>query len=385
MGNPADEAAAAYHEFEAKPEVAGPPWAGFWLRVEARLWDWAVLNTSGVVLVCAAALANALGATSCLLLLWVLIYPLVVLVYFVAMTWRWGQTLGKMQTGIRVVTGSGEPPGMGDSIGRLMVEVLLWVVGWIVLGLALFVISGGSHEEPSWARWAFLAGAPLLCVDYLWVGLSRQKRSLHDMAAGTYVVRVRPRRRQAEALLLVPVLAAGLGASPLMRAKVVEPFYIPSDSMNPTLRMRDRVFCNKLTLRLRPPRNGDIIVFTAPRAALFDDKPKDFIKRVVGIPGDHLQVKRGKLWRNGQAVDEPYIREPITYLWPEGVEKGKEVVVPPGQLVVLGDNRDDSNDSHHWHVEAGGKAVPKPFLPLANVQGVIVCRFWPPGRIGPVE
>jgi signal peptidase I len=112
----------------------------------------------------------------------------------------------------------------------------------------------------------------------------------------------------------------------------------------------------------------------------------DFMKRVVGVPGDRIHVQGGKLWRNGQAVAEAYIKEPMLYEWPENAAKGAQITVPEGNLVVLGDNRNDSNDSHRWELVASdGRTKPMPFLPKSLVRGVLVFRFWPPGRIGPLE
>jgi signal peptidase I len=154
----------------------------------------------------------------------------------------------------------------------------------------------------------------------------------------------------------------------ILRPFVIQAFYIPSGSMLETLQINDRILVNKFVYFFREPEPGDIIVFRAPEEASEDKK--DFIKRVVGLPGDQLAVHDGKLWRNGQAVDEPYIREPIRYIWPDEWDLSAAYVVPPDSLMVFGDNRNDSNDGHQWGP-----------LPRENVLGKAMVIFWPPQRI----
>lgn len=154
----------------------------------------------------------------------------------------------------------------------------------------------------------------------------------------------------------------------ILRPFVIQAFFIPSGSMLETLQINDRILVNKFVYFFREPRHGDIVVFRAPHEASEDKK--DFIKRVVGLPGDRLAVHDGQLWRNGQPVDEPYIKEPIFYTWPDEWNPTAEYVVPPNSLMVFGDNRNDSNDGHRWGP-----------LPRENVLGKAMVIFWPPQRI----
>jgi len=170
----------------------------------------------------------------------------------------------------------------------------------------------------------------------------------------------------------------------ILRPFVIQAFFIPSGSMEPTLQEKDRILVNKFVYYFKEPQVGDIVVFDAPPAALQGDPhKKDFIKRVVGVAGDRIAVKDNQLYRNGVAVKEPFIKEAPLYDWPEGAYKGNEVTVPPGHLLVFGDNRNDSNDGHHWHLErADGTTVAEPFLPRPNVLGKAMVIFWPPQRVG---
>jgi signal peptidase I len=173
------------------------------------------------------------------------------------------------------------------------------------------------------------------------------------------------RRRGAIFEIVDSLLVAVLLVFLILRPFVVQAFYIPSSSMVPTLEINDRILVNKFLYFFREPERGEIVVFVSPPQA--DKDQKDFIKRVIGLPGDRLAVHDGKLWRNGQSVDEPYTRELMTYRWPEF---GGEFVVPPGELFVMGDNRNLSNDSHKWGP-----------LPRKNVLGKAFCIFWPPQRV----
>ncbi|WP_216902723.1 signal peptidase I [Synechococcus sp. CCY 9618] len=173
-----------------------------------------------------------------------------------------------------------------------------------------------------------------------------------------------PLLRQISQLLLWVLVAL------LLRWTVVEPRWIPSGSMLPTLQLQDRVLVEKLSPRfgagLRP---GSIVVFHPPeplRDAGYDPRSA-LIKRVVAVAGDRVEVRQGQLWRNGQLADPDWAREPMAYdLAP--------FVVPAGDLLVLGDNRNASLDSHLWGP-----------LPEHELIGTAIWRYWPPARFGPIR
>lgn len=110
-------------------------------------------------------------------------------------------------------------------------------------------------------------------------------------------------------------------------------FLVDGESMMPTMEHRERLIVNKLIYRFHPPEQGDIIVFQYP-----SDTSKDFIKRVIGMSGDTIEVKNGKVYRNGEALDERYLGEPTNGAY-------GPVKVKPGTLFVMGDNRNNSKDS----------------------------------------
>ena len=157
------------------------------------------------------------------------------------------------------------------------------------------------------------------------------------------------------------VLAFGI------RTFVAEARYIPSSSMEPTLEINDRLIIEKISYLLRSPQRGDVVVFS-PTDTLKEQKFKDaFIKRVIGLPGDAVEVKGGKVYVNEQALREKYIEEAPEY-------KYGPVTVPDDQYLVLGDNRNNSYDSHYWG-----------FVPRKNLIGRAVIRFWPPNRLGNLD
>jgi signal peptidase I len=162
------------------------------------------------------------------------------------------------------------------------------------------------------------------------------------------------------------ILAIALVLAVIIRLFIAEPRYIPSDSMVPTLAVGDRLVIEKVAYRLRPPAAGEIVVFDPPRLLQEYGYAADraFIKRIIGTPGDRIAIHNGLVYRNEQPLNEPYIAEPPKYEMPT-------VTVPDRQYFVMGDNRNNSNDSHVWG-----------FLPQNNIIGRAVWRFWTFDRFG---
>ncbi len=146
-----------------------------------------------------------------------------------------------------------------------------------------------------------------------------------------------------------------------VRPFVMEAFWIPSGSMIPTLEVGDRVLVNKFIYRFTDPNRGDIIVFES-----VDKTDEDLIKRVVGLPGDEIAVKSGKLYVNGEPQREPYTNKKL----PDRSFYAK-TTVPKDHVFVMGDNRGNSADSRVFGP-----------LPEENIEGEAFLRFWPPDRIG---
>jgi signal peptidase I len=165
----------------------------------------------------------------------------------------------------------------------------------------------------------------------------------------------------AKTIVTAAILAFGI------RTFVAEARYIPSSSMEPTLLINDRLIIEKISYHLHDPKRGDIVVFN-PTKALQERNFKDaFIKRVIGLPGDTIQVKNGIVYVNGGALSENYIAQKPEYNY-------GPVTVPPGQYLVLGDNRNNSYDSHYWG-----------FVPKDKFVGRAFVRFWPFDRLGMLD
>jgi signal peptidase I len=146
-----------------------------------------------------------------------------------------------------------------------------------------------------------------------------------------------------------------------VRPFVIEAFWIPSASMVPTLKYGDRVLVNKFIYRFTEPERGDVIVFKSVEG---DDE--DLIKRVVGVPGDEIAVRDGKLFVNGEPQKEPYVNKK----YPDRSFYAP-TTVPKDHVFAMGDNRANSQDSRIFGP-----------VPEKNIEGEAFLRFWPPDRIG---
>jgi len=182
----------------------------------------------------------------------------------------------------------------------------------------------------------------------------------------------------------LPILILiAFGLAIVLKTFFVQAFYIPSGSMEPTLRPGDRVLVRKV---LYTPERGDIIVFSDPKGGPGPDRGfvggflhwlsegigfarpehEDFIKRVIGLPGESVEIRNGRLFVDGLQIPEPYL---------EGREDTRDygpVRVPDGELFVLGDNRLNSNDSRFG----------LGFVPVDRVIGRAFVIVWPPSRTG---
>jgi signal peptidase I len=187
-------------------------------------------------------------------------------------------------------------------------------------------------------------------------------------------------------LELVMIVAVALGLALGIQAFLVKPFRIPSESMVPTLEINQRVLVDRVSFRFSDPHRGDIIVFKPPRGADLntcgvshpDNQPcpketleksdTNFIKRVVGEPGDRLSVRRGRVFIDGKPQDEPFASLSSSCAT---CNMEKEITIPPDHYFMMGDNRGESADSREWG------PVPKKWI-----IGKAFATYWPPNRIG---
>jgi signal peptidase I len=174
-------------------------------------------------------------------------------------------------------------------------------------------------------------------------------------------------REYAESIIIAVVLAL------VIRTFVVQAFKIPSGSMEDSLLIGDHILVNKLSYgiqlpivdsKIRPlglagdPQRGDIIVFPFPR-----DSSRDFIKRVVALPGERIEVRNHRAYVNGEPLKEPYVKlDERAAMQPSRYSHWGPEVVPPGKLFVMGDNRDNSADSRDWGFLDSGQVKGRAFI-----------------------
>jgi signal peptidase I len=159
------------------------------------------------------------------------------------------------------------------------------------------------------------------------------------------------------------------------RGAVAQAYYLPpSGSMEPTLQNYDRVMVDKLSYRFQAPKRYDIIVFEPNEAVVkgcgltaVEKKKSSLIKRVIGLPGDRVEIKEGTTYINGQPLSEPYLVKTPEYELPL-------ITVPANSYFALGDNRNNSCDGHIWG-----------FVPQQNIVGKATLRFWPPEHFGRID
>ena len=193
--------------------------------------------------------------------------------------------------------------------------------------------------------------------------MSGRKTVNGEMESGAKRVRAVPRqksalREYAEALIVAVLLAL------VIRTFVVQAFKIPSGSMIPTLDIGDHILVNKFLYDFTTPQRGDVIVFKYPQ-----DESRDFIKRVIGLPDDTLEIRGRQVFINGKPLSEPYA---VYKGGPLGQAMEQEhfgpIVIPPHRLFMMGDNRDSSMDSRVWGYLDENKVEGKAFIVYFSIR-----------------
>lgn len=181
--------------------------------------------------------------------------------------------------------------------------------------------------------------------------------------------------RELPILLGVAILVAVL-----VRAFVLQTFYIPSQSMEHTLNILDRVLVNKLVYDFREPRRGEIIVFQAPQDWQNGTEGEDFIKRIIGTPGDHVVCcdSQKRLQINGHSLDEPFIYKDADGTQDPAADETFDITVPAGRLWVMGDHRSQSGDSLEHYEQSND--VTEATITQDSIVGRAFTIFWPVNR-----
>jgi len=194
--------------------------------------------------------------------------------------------------------------------------------------------------------------------------MAEQADPLHQTQALDVPGAIVPPRRGMALSVWLRDLIISLAISCFIIIFLYQPVKVEGTSMMPSLEDQERIFVNKFVYRLEPIQRGDIVVFRYPR-----DPSKSFIKRVIGLAGDRIQIDAGRVFVNGKLLDEDYV--PRAY---EDLRSYPEVVVPPDCYFVLGDHRSLSNDS-------------RDFGPVNQtyIYGKAVFGYWPVDKMGRVR
>lgn len=293
----------------------------FWERLLALIIDEIILF---VITVIFSLFLSQIADNLTNLIFWVLS-----IAYGTFFIWKSGSTPGKKLLKIKVVNSSYQPLGLGASLLRESIGKLL---SGIIFNLG-----------------------------YLWVLINGKRQAWHDKLAKSFVVKmdstgalvpveteekVTTGQKVTFTLMFLifglPIPAATIFL--IVYLFIAQPSQISGQAMAPNYVNGQYYLANKLTYRSAEPARGDVVVFKAPK-----DQDKDFIKRIIGLPGESVSIQNGKVYVNNQPLDETsYIKGDIQTVGGSFLQEGQEVTVSANQYFVLGDNRPFSSDSREW-------------------------------------
>ncbi len=240
-------------------------------------------------------------------------------------------------------------PGVGQFYNKQIIK------GVVFIGIEVILLFA---ENIYWVMFSFCFIFEIFAIsDAYYVSSRTNGSALSLLAQGT--------KRQVYTLITVLFLFGFLTNSyneNIIKGKLIQPYHIPSASMNPTLREKDYILATKYDFDPHQTRRGDVIVFKYPV-----DKKTDYVKRVIGLPGEKIEIVGNKVYINGKILDEPY----TVY---KGTGKYGPYSIPEGNYFVMGDNRDFSQDSRSWGP-----------VPVDLIEGLAYKIYYPFSRSGPVR
>ncbi|MDO4281531.1 MAG: signal peptidase I [Peptococcaceae bacterium] len=166
---------------------------------------------------------------------------------------------------------------------------------------------------------------------------------------------------------ILPVVIA-LAIVIVLRMFVLGMYYVPSGSMIPTLQINDKVVVTKLSYKMHEPERGDVVVFKYPPNEEQGLPEKDYVKRLIGLPGEKLEIKNNTVYINDMPVEEPYVNSNTN------MPDYGPITIPEGEYFMMGDNRNDSSDSRVWG-----------FVPEEYLIGKAQLIYWPLAHVGRLD
>lgn len=241
--------------------------------------------------------------------------------------WRTGTTIGKRLLKLKVVDTEYKPVGfwralLRESIGKILSSVFN--------------------------------------LGYFWMIIDKRKQAWHDKVAGTFVVKldqnnnlipiqseqeVTTNQKTAFILLFLffgfPILL--ISSLIIIYLFIAQPHQIVGKAMNPNYANGQYYLTNKITYRINPPKRGEVIIFRAP-----PNPEVDYFKRIIGLPGEEIEIRENKVYINGNLLSEPYLETGEPTYAGAFLREGQKMKIPENKYIVLGDNRDQSSDSREW-------------------------------------
>jgi len=167
---------------------------------------------------------------------------------------------------------------------------------------------------------------------------------------------------------LIETVVIALAVFVMIYLFLFQPHQVRGSSMYPNFQDGEYILTDKISYRLKEPQRGDVIIFRAPR-----NQEYDYIKRIIGLPGDTVKIENNQMYINNQHLTEAYLPSFFSTHSGAFLHPGVGVVIPEDEFFVLGDNRSHSSDSREWG-----------FVPRENIVGKALLRYWPTDRVGTV-
>ncbi|MBD2742826.1 signal peptidase I [Coleofasciculus sp. FACHB-1120] len=254
---------------------------------------------------------------------------------------------------------SGKDPWLAVFLTRILLGLGHVYGGRIFIGVFLLTIAILSFVFPSTIVGSFIGLLNIIILPFVVYHAYISTRANRELSRRFIKI--------FSILVIVIPLLISVPTAFFIREFIAEARYIPSGAMLPTLQINDRLVIDKLSYHFQTPKRKDIVVFSPTETLKQQNFNDAFIKRVIGLPEEKVEVKDGKVYINNQPLEENYIAEAPQY-------KYEPVTVPSGSYFMLGDNRNNSYDSHYWG-----------FVPRENIIGKATKRYWPLNRSGDLK